>query len=275
MQVVGGGEASRAADVEQRGDTGKAVGVKAHLHRRETDELRVGERVSRLERCRGELGVVERKQVDRSRVARRAVTARAAIGVSVGKGRGGQVVDGAHDKRIGLDRHALVNGVVEHGQESVKLVDTRKAFLDLFLRERQVNLERGLAVEELSRHSWLIEHVGVIARAVRQLPRLVFHRFRQVGCNLFDHSAVLERIHEDRRYRTAIGAVNENHLADTVNQLGNVVVYCVSLKDRLAHINKVSEVLGNYGAFAQYLGGGAIYQLVNLLNVHCFTFLVN
>ena len=105
------------------------------------------------------------------------------------------VINGTHNQGINLNSHGLFNTVVQHGQESVKLVSVAERFLDLLFSKGHSNLESGLAIKELSRNSRLIKNILLVLMLVGKLPTLILRGYWQVAGNFFQYRTELPTVH--------------------------------------------------------------------------------
>ena len=178
------------------------------------------------------------------------------------------VVNGAHDQRINLNGHGLINSIVNHADKAVKLRSVRKALLDLHFGERHRHFKSDLAVEELSRHFRLVENIGVIRLAICQLPRTVFGSIRNVSLNLLDHRAKLPRIHHNRRNIAGVRTIDENHLADMIHKGLHIIVNTGSIENLLTNVNHVGQILSDNISLAKDFTSNLIHKVFNLNNSH-------
>ena len=207
-------ETGLAPEVEQRGHSGQTVSAESHLIRREADEVRVNDGVSRGQTLAVH-GVITGEEIDRLGPACAGEhSARVVLRV---QSLGNHVVDGPHDKRVSADCHSLLDFIEQHGDESVELGRRTEGLLDLTFGDGAVDFERSHLVEELGLCRGLVEHVRVVGRAVDELPILGLDGLGHFGADFFDDGSVLPRVHEDGGSRAAIRAVDEDYASDVVD----------------------------------------------------------
>lgn len=253
-----------AADVEQGGHSGETVNVQTDGVRSVADEIRV-------EDCRGcaevlvVLGVKPSEKIDRARAA---CASDSTARVLIVHGLDNHVVDGAHDETVHLHCEGLLNLIEKHGDECVELSGAREALLDLTLSNGAVNLEGRHLVEELGFDLRRMEDVGVVACAVSEFPILVLGGDGHLGSDFLNNRAVLPSVTKDRGGRTAIGAVDENHLANVVHKGLDVLIEGGRVENRSSNINHIGEVFVQNSRVAEELACRGIYEFGYLFNFH-------
>ena len=258
-------EPLHAAHVEQRRHARQTVDGERHVICGVTDEIGIEDRVTRSQAL-SVLLIEAIQKIDRSGVARASVGATA---VHVVEGLAHHVVDGPHDEIVEGDGHGLLNLIEEHGQECVELGSGGEGLIQRLLLYGPLDLERGHLVEELDVHVGLVEHVGIVGGAVGEIPALVLCGGGEAGADLLQNGAVAPIIHEDGRSAAGVRAVDEDHLADVVDERANETVEGVGVENGVAGIHDALQVLGDEIIAAESLGERFIDDLVNLFYFHC------
>lgn len=254
------------ADVEQGGHTGHTTDGDGHLIGGVADEIRVDNRIIRRE-VFAVLIVEAIQQVDAPGVAGAGVGARA---VHIVERLGHHVVDGTHDEVVKGYRHAFLNLVEKHGQEAVELSGAGERLIQRLLLDRPLDLERRHLVEELDVDVGLVEHVGIVGCAVRQIPAFVLGSHRKPGADLLQNGAVSPVVHEDRGSGAGVGAVDENDLTDVVDEGSDEPIERIGVENRVTCIDDSVEVLGDEVILTEGLGEGVVDDLINLFYFHVF-----
>ena len=205
------------------------------------------------------------QQIDSSGIARAGVRTAA---VHVVEGLAHHVVNGPHDEVVECNRHGLLNLIEEHGQEGVELGGGGEGLIQRLLLHGPLDLERGHLVEELDVHIGLVEHVGIVGCAVGEIPALILGGGGEAGADLLQNRAVAPVVHEDGGSAAGVGAVDEDHFADVVNQRPDEAVEGVGVEDGIAGIHDALQVLGDEVVAAKGLGERFIDDLVNLFYFH-------
>ena len=255
------------AHVEQRGHARQTVDGERHVVGRVTDKVGVENGLSRSQAL-AVLVIEAIQQVDSSGVARTAVGAAA---VHVVEGLTHHVVDGSHDEIVESHGHRLLNLIEEHGQKGIELSGGGKGLIQGLLLDRPLDLERGHLVEELDVHVRLVEHVGIVGSTVSEIPALIFGGLRKSGADLLKDGTEAPIIHKDGGSATGIGAVNEDHLADMVDEGTDKPVKRIGVEDGVTGIDDALQVFGDKIIFAEGLDERVIDDLVNLFYFHCFS----
>lgn len=259
------GESLHTAHVEQSGHARQPVDVERHVIGSVADEIGIENR-----RARGQvlavLLVKAIQQVDGSGIASASVGTAA---VHVVEGLTHHVVDGSHDEVVEGDGHGLLDLVQKHGQERVELGSGGEGLIQRLLLYGPLDLERGHFVEELDVHVRLMEHVGIVGGAVGEIPALVLGCGGKAGTDLLQNGAVAPIVHEDGGSAAGVGAVDEDHLADVVDQRPNKTVESVGIEDGVACVHDALQVFGDEVVAAKGLGERFIDDLINLFYFHC------
>ena len=267
LEVLGG-EPLLAALVEKGAHASQTIDVKSHQVGCVPNEILIRHGI----RCRKRLavaGIVAREEIDRSRIAR---TGNGPGGVIGGvAGLQDHVVDGTHHETIHTNSHGLLDLVEQHRDEGVELSGAGEGLLHLTLSDRAVDLEGRHLVEELGLNPGLVENVGIIGRAVRQLPRLVFNGHRHFGADFLHDGAVLPRITQDRWGGTPVRPDDEDHLADMIDKRLDILVESAGVEDRRADVNDVGQVLVEDDRIADGLLSGRVDELIDLRYFHCYS----
>ena len=253
------------ADVEQSGHSGHTTDGDGHLISGVADKIGIDDRIRGSEGL-AVLLIKAIQQVDAPGVAGPGVGSGA---VHVVERLGHHVVDGAHDEVVKGNRHALFDLVEKHGQEAVELGCAGEGLIQGLLLDRPLDLERRHLVEELDVDVGLVEHVGVVGGAVRQIPAFVLRSDRKTGADLLQNGTVPPVVHENGRSRTGVRPIHEDDLADVVDEGSDEPIERVGVEDRVTSINDAVEVLGDQTVLAESLGKGIIHDLVNLFYFHC------
>lgn len=261
------GEPLHASHVEQGRHARQPVDCERHVIGGVADEVGIEDRIPRSQAL-GVLLVKAIQQVDGSGVASTGVGAAA---VHVVEGLAHHVVDGSHDEVVESDGHGLLDLVQKHGQEGVELSGRGEGLIQRLLLNRPLDLERGHFVEELDIHVRLVEHVGIVGGAVGEVPALVLGGGGEARADLLQNGAVAPIVHEDRRSAAGVGAVDEDHLADVVDQRPNEAVKGVGIEDGVAGIHDALQVFSDEVVFAEGLGERRIDDLINLFYFHCYS----
>ena len=259
-------EPLHTADVEQSGHSGHAADGDGHLIGSIADKIGIDDRI----RCGERLAVLLVKtiqQVDAPGVAGPGIGSSA---VHVVERLGHHVVDGAHDKVVKGNRHALLNLVEKHGQETIELGSAGEGLIQGLLLDRPLDLERRHLVEELDVDVGFVEHVGVVGGAVRQIPAFVLSSDRETGADLLQNGTVPPVVHENGGGRTGVRPIHEDDLADVVDEGSDEPIERVGVEDRVASVDNAVEILRDQIVLAEGLGERVIDDLVNLFYFHVF-----
>ena len=257
-------ESLHTADVEQGGHSGQTRDRESHVIGGEPDEVRVEDGVARC-KALAVLLVKAIQKIDSSGVARAGIGAAA---VHVIEGLAHHVVDGPHDEVVEGNGHALLNLVEEHGQESVELSGGGEGLIQRLLLHGPLDLERGHLVEELDINVRLVEHVRIVGRAVSEVPTFILGGHGEAGTDLLQNGAVAPVVHEDGGSAAGVGAVDEDHLANVVDQRPDEAVKGVGVEDGVTGIHDALKILGDEVIFAEGLDERVIDDLVNLFYFH-------
>ena len=254
------------SDVEQSGHSGHTADGDCHLIGGIADKIGIDDRI----RCGERLAVLLVKaiqQVDAPGVASAGVGAAA---VHVVERLSHHVVDGAHDEVVKGHRHAFLNLVEEHGQESVELSGAGEGLVQGLLLDRPLDLERRHLVEKLDVDVGFVEHVGIVGRAVRQIPAFVLGSHREPGADLLQNGTVPPVVHKDGGRGARVGTVDENDFADVVYEGSDEAIERVRVENRVARIDDAVEILRDQIVFTESLGKGVVHDLINLSYYHVF-----
>lgn len=265
MLKVARAEPLHAADVEQGGHSGHTADSDGHLVSGVANKLGIEDGVRGRERL-AVLLVEAIQQVDAPGVPSPRVGAAAVHGV---ESLCHHVVDGTHDEVVKSNCHSLLNLIEKHGQEAVELGGAGEGLIQRLLLHRALDLERGHLVEELDVHIGLVEHVGIIGRPVGEIPALVLGGGGKAGTDLLQNRAVAPVIHHDGRSAARIGAVDEDHLADMVDEGANKAVKRVGIENLVAGVHDAVKILGDQIVLAESLGERGIDDFINLFYFHC------
>lgn len=255
------------SDVEQGGHAGHTADGDGHLIGGITDKVGVDDSVRRREGL-AVLMIETIQQVDAPGVAGAGVGASA---VHIVERLGHHVVDGAHDEVVKGDRHAFLNLVEKHGQEAVELGCAGERLIQGFLLNRPLDLEHRHLVEELDVDVGLVEHVGIVGRAVRQIPAFVLGGHREAGADLLQNGTVPPVVHKDGGGRARVGTVDEDDLPDVIDEGSDEPIERVGVENRVACIDEAFEIFGDQIVLTEGLGEGIVDDLVNLFYFHCFS----
>ena len=259
------GEPLHAAHIEQSRHACQTVDGESHVIGGVADEVGVED-----SRTRGQalavLLVEAIQQVDSSGVASASVGA--AI-VHVVEGLAHHVVDGSHDEVVEGNGHGLLNLIEEHGQEGVELSGGREGLIQRLLLDRPLDLERGHLVEELDVHVGLVEHIGIVGGAVGEIPALILCGGWEAGADLLQDGAIAPVIHEDGGGAAGVVAVDEDHLADVVDERPDKAVEGVCIENGVACIHNALQVFGDEVIAAEGLDKRVVDDLINLFYFHC------
>lgn len=259
------GESLHTAHVEQSRHACQPVDGESHVICGVTNEVGIEDRRARS-KILAVLLVEAIQEIDGSGVAGTGVGSAA---VHVVEGLTHHVVDGSHDEVVERNRHGLLNLIEEHGQKRVELGSGGEGLIQGLLLHGPLDLERGHLVEELDVHVGLVEHVGIVGSAVGEIPALILGGGGETGADLLQNRAVAPIVHEDGGSASGVGAVDEDHLADVVDQRPDETVKGVGVEDGIAGIHDALQVLGDEVVAAKGLGERFIYDLVNLFYFHC------
>ena len=258
------GKPLHAADVEQSAHAGQTVDAESHLVGRIADEVRIEDSLSRRETLIVLL-IEAVQKVDSSCVACPGV---GASGVHVVEGLAHHVVDGTHDQVVEGNRHTFLDLIKKHREEAVELGSGGEGLIQGLLLNGTLDLERGHLVEELDVHVGLVEHVRIVGSAVGEIPALILRGGGETGADLFQNGAVAPIVHEDGRGAAGVGAVDEDHFADVVNQGSNEAIEGVSIEDGITSIDNALKVFRDEIILAEGLDERIVYDLVNLFYFH-------
>lgn len=254
------------ADIEQGGHTSHTADGDGHLIGGITDKVGIDNRIIRGKGL-AVLVVKAIQKVDAPGVAGAGVGARI---VHIVERLGHHVVDGAHDEIVKGNRHTLLNLVEKHGQEAVELSGAGERLMQGFLLNRPLDLERRHLVEELDVDVRLVEHVGIVGRAVRQIPAFVLGSNREAGADLLQNGTVPPVVHEDGGCRAGVGTIDENDFTDVIDEGSDKPIERVGVKDRVASVDDAVEILRDQIVFTESLGERVVHDLVNLFYFHVF-----
>ena len=258
-------EPLHASHVKQGRHARQPVDGEGHMIGGVADEVRIEDRRARSQAL-AVLLVEAIQQVDSSGVASTGVGAAA---VHIVEGLAHHVVDGSHDKIVERDSHGLLNLIEEHGQEGVELSGGGEGLIQGLFLHGPLDLERGHLVEELDVHVGLVEHVGIVGGTVSEVPALILGGGGEAGADLLQNGAVAPVVHEDRRSAAGVGAVDEDDLADMVDQRPNKAVKGVGIEDGIAGIHDALQVLSDEVVAAKGFGERFVDDLINLFYFHC------
>jgi len=264
---VAGAESLHAADVEQGRHSGHTTDGDSHLVGGVANEVRIDDSVCRRERL-AVLLVETIQQVNATSIAGPGVDAAA---VHVVEGFGHHIVDGTHDEVIEGNCHALLNLIKKHGQKAVELGSAGEGLIQRLLLHGALDLERGHLVEELDVHVGLVEHVGIIGRAVGEIPALVLSGGGKAGADLLQNGAVPPIVHHNGRGGTGVGAIDKDNLTDMVDEGTNEAIERVGIENLVACIDNAVEILGDQIILTESLGERTVDDLINLFYFHCFS----
>ena len=259
------GEPLHAAHVEQGRHARQPVDGERHVVGGVADEVRVKDRLAGGEAL-GVLLVEAIQQVDGSGIASTGVGAAA---VHVVEGLSHHVVDGSHDEIVEGNGHGLLDLVQKHGQECIELGSRGEGLIQRLLLYGPLDLERGHLVEELDVNVRLVEHVGIVGCTVGEIPALVLGGGGKAGANLLQNGAIAPVVHENGGRAAGVGAVDEDDLADVVDQRPNKTVESVSIEDGVTGIHDALQVFGDKVIAAEGLGERLVDDLINLFYFHC------
>lgn len=254
------------SDVEQGGHAGHTADGDGHLVRGITDEIGVNDCVRRGEGL-AVLLIEAIQQVDAPGVAGAGVGASA---VHIVERLSHHVIDGTHDEVVKSDRHAFLNLIEKHGQEAVELSGAGERLIQGLLLNRPLDLERRHLVEELDVDVGLVENVGIVGRAVRQIPAFVLGGHRKTGADLLQNGAVPPVVHKDGGGRAGVRPIDENDLTDVIDKGSDEPIERVGIKDRVASVDDAVEILRDQTVLAEGLGERVVDDLVNLFYFHVF-----
>lgn len=254
------------ADVEQGGHAGHTADGDGHLVCGIADEIGVNDCVRRGEGL-AVLLIEAIQQVDAPGVAGAGV---GACAVHIVERLSHHVIDGPHDEVVESDRHAFLNLIEKHGQEAVELGGAGERLIQGLLLDRPLDLERRHLVEELDVDVRLVEHVGIVGRAVRQIPAFVLGSNREAGADLLQNGTVPPVVHEDGGGRAGVGTIDENDFTDVIDEGSDKPIERVGVKDRVASVDDAVEILRDQIVFTEGLGERVVHDLVNLLYFHVF-----
>ena len=252
------------ADVEQGGHSGHTTDGDGHLIGGVADKIGIDDRLRRGEGL-AVLMVKAIQQVDASGVTGAGVRTTA---VHVIERLGHHIVDGAHDEIVKGHRHAFLNLVEKHGQEAVELSGAGERLIQGLLLNRSLDLERRHLVEELDVDVGLVEHVGIVGRAVRQIPAFVLGSHREPGADLLQNGTVPPVVHEDGGRRARVGAIDKDDFANVIDEGSDKAIKRVRVENRVAGVDDTVEVLGDQIVFTEGLGKGVVHDLINLFYFH-------
>ena len=259
-------ESLHPTDVEQSAHTGQTVDLEGHLVCSVPDELRIKDRLG----CGETLAVLRVEAVQQ-------VYAPGIAGSGVGSSRvhvverfAHHVVDGSHDEVVEGHCHALLDLIEKHRKESVELGGRGEGLIEGLLLHGTLDLERGHLVEELDVHIRLVEHVGIVGGAVREIPTLILRGCGKAGADLFEDGTVAPIVHEHGGSAAGVGAVDENNLADMVDEGTNEAVKRIGVEDFVASIDDALQVLSDEVILAESLDEGVVDDLINLFYFHWY-----
>ena len=246
IQHVSRCETFLTANVEQCGNFAQTVNVQAHLERSIADKLLVSEcLVSGQSSALLSVVLIQKIYSSDTSLTSSHNCLRTLVIQVIVDSFSNHVINGTHNQRVHLDGHRLLNSVVKHGQETVKLCRIGKTLLYLQLSERHRHLKSNLAVEELSGNNWLVENVLVIGFTVLQIPAIILTCLRNICRNLLQHTAKLPAVHQHGRNIAAIHTVNENDLTNVVYQRPHIAVNAGTVKNFLTNINNICQIFCN------------------------------
>ena len=254
------------ADVEQSGHSGHTADGDRHLIGRVANKVGIDDRIRRGEGL-AVLLIEAIQQVDAPGVAGARVRTCA---VHVIERLCHHVVDGTHDEVVKGNRHAFLNLIEKHGQEAVELGGARERLIQGLLLDRPLDLERRHLVEELDVDVGLMEHIGIVGRAVRQIPTFVLGSHRQTGADFLQNGTVPPVVHKDRGGGAGVGTVDKDDFADVVDEGSDETIKRVCVENRVAGIDDTVEVLGDQIALAESFGERVVDDLINLFYFHLF-----
>ena len=255
------------ADVEQSRHAGHTTDGDSHLVCGIADEIGINDRIVRRE-VFAVLVVEAIQQVDAPRVAGAGV---GACAVHIVERLGHHVIDGAHDEVVKGHRHAFLNLVEKHGQETVELGGTGERLIQGLLLDRPLDLERRHLVEELDVDVRLVEHVGIVGGPVSQIPAFILSSHREARADLLQNGAVPPVVHKDGGRGAGVGAVDENDLTDVIDEGPNEPIERIGVENRVARVDDAVEILRDQIVLTEGLGEGVVHDLINLFYLHVFS----
>lgn len=259
------GESLHAAHVEQSRHARQPVDGESHMIGGVTDKIGIEDCIPSGQT----LAVLLIKAIQQVNSSGIACTGVSAAAVHIVERLSHHVVDGAHDEVVKGHRHALLNFIEKHGEEAVELGSGREGLVQRLLLHGALDLERGHLVEELDVHVGLVEHVGIVGGPIGQVPRLVFGGLRKTRTDLLKDGTVTPIVHKDGGSAAGVGTVDEDHLADMIDEGTNKPIKGVGVEDGIACIHNALQVFGNEIILAESLNERIIDDLVNLFYFHC------
>lgn len=261
------GKSLHTTDVEQGGHSGQTRDREGHMIGGEPDEVGIEDSVPGGQAL-AVLLVEAIQQVDRSGVA---CTGIGATAVHVVEGLAHHIVDGSHDEVVEGDGHALFDLIEKHGQERVELSGGGERLIQRLLLHRPLDLERGHLVEELDINVRLVEHVRIVGRSVGEIPAFVLGGHREAGTDLLENGTVAPIVHQNGGRAPGVGAVDEDHLTDMIDEGSDEAVEGVGIEDSVASIHDALQVFGDEVVTTEGLGQGVVDDLINLFYFHCYS----
>ena len=254
------------ADVEQGGHAGHTADGDGHLVCGIANKIGVNDCIRRGEGL-AVLLIEAIQKIDASGVAGAGVGARA---VHIVERLGHHVIDGPHDEVVKGYSHAFLNLVEKHGQEAVELSSAGERLIQGLLLNRPLDLERRHLVEELDVDVGLVEHVGIVGGAVRQIPAFVLGSYREAGADLLQNGTVPPVVHQDGGRGAGVGTVDEDDFTDVVDEGSDEPIERVGVEDRVARVDDAVEILRDQIVLTEGLGERVVDDLVNLFYFHVF-----
>ena len=255
------------ADVEQGGHSGHTTNGDGHLVCGITDKIGIDDCIRRGEGLTVLL-VKAVQEVDAPGVAGSGVRAAA---VHIVESLSHHVVDGTHDEIVKGHSHAFLNFIEKHRQEAVELSGAGERLIEGLLLNRPLDLERRHLVEELDIDVGFMKHVGIVGRAVRQIPAFILGSNREAGADLLQNRAVPPIVHKDRGGGAGVGSIDENDFADVVDECSYEPIKGVGVENRVTRIDNAVEVLCDQIVLTESLGEGVVHDLINLFDFHIFS----
>ena len=263
LEVLGR-EPLLTTDIEQGAHSGKTVHIQGHSVGGVPDELRVEGRRTGSETLTV-LSVESGKKVDSFGTAGAGDGGTAELGIY---GFRNHVVDGTHNEGVVLDRHRLLHFVEKHGDEGIELGGAGERLLHLLFSYGAVDFKGGHLVEELDLSFRLMENVRVVTGAIDELPVLVLDGVGHLAVNFLHNGAELPTIHKNGGRGAAVGSIDENDLANVVDEALDILVESLLVEDSVANVDDIGKVLREYGGIADCFGCGGVDELVDLRYFH-------
>ena len=242
-QSISRSETLLCTNIEQSAHLGHTVSSNTHGVRCKADEVRVSDSLFSSQSNINTLCltvVIEQLQqvdsLDTSLIGIRTIRNIRELSV---QGLTNHVVDSTHNKSVNLNSHSLIHSIVNHGNKAIQLSSRAKGILNLLFGERHRNFKSHTAIEELSRHLGLIEHVGVIRLTIGQLPRLVLSSSGHISLNLLKNRTELPSVHNHARNITSIRTVDKDNLTDVIHKGLNIVINVSVAKQFLTKVNNI------------------------------------